>query len=660
MSVIARVVHFLCAWCGAAGGFAQYEIPAKEQFDKLNHKVVYNGSYNGIVNYMLSTNSWSGYEYGEQIGPTLESYVRMYETTKDKAYVVKFVNLALKAVGWRKANFRFNDLLYMDGQLLWPMAHFIHLVLIDDPDLGLFEVAVGVDLIDVPTSTIPVNELPAQASYTMQEIALWLLARSVESLDAIIDDHWDPDIGFEGATAVNLQGGFAGALLHLGHMAAASDSYSGLQSYLDRGARLAALLRSHVEIEDDCSCSNYSQPVLRSTTHNAYWWYHAGWEIDKRDCIFAWEACPPYTHFNQANLPKYQEFIEDISHAIPTLIIPFVSHRYTIYTNNSYPFSDAEMVRFRNTFTHHVWDATAGGFHNAVNGQDAPVYPSSYDGQFNVLRYNALAWMPLQQFDQTSGAAVGDPLYDIVMDFYVSEVYDSPTDLTGGFHYLGLAEVVAAQWEKECFDLTLFNRNLVYDQEFTAKALLTVDPAGEAGASFADPVIHEPRFTVVDQVQATFRAGSAVIFEPGFEAVLGSVVEAVIDPLGCELAYKSLAPPVAQRTEVDAMEEGLSPNEAVVESMAADGSLPPQPVDRLRMVPNPTTGRAFAFLQLQEHRTVTMTVHDATGRKVWSGQFGSLSSGEHHLPLGVLLPAGVYHCTVLLDNIPLSERLVVE
>ncbi|MCW5900259.1 MAG: hypothetical protein KIT10_13410 [Flavobacteriales bacterium] len=238
------------------GTHAQYDVPAKEMFDKLGHKAVYNGTYDGIVSYMLYTNPWSGYRYGEQVGPTLEGYIRLYETTQDKAYLIKFVNLALKAVAWRKANYRFNDLLYMDGQLLWPMAHFIHLVLIDDPNLATFEVSSNAGLIEVPASTIAVNELPFQSSYVFQEIATWLLARGVESLDAIIADEWDEDIGFKGAAAVNLQGGFAGALLHLGHMAAVNSSYSGLQSYLDRGARLAALFRSDMDIEDDCSCSS--------------------------------------------------------------------------------------------------------------------------------------------------------------------------------------------------------------------------------------------------------------------------------------------------------------------------------------------------------------------------------------------------------------------
>ena len=640
-------------------GYAQQNMPIKETFDKLSHKIVYNGTYDGIINYMLSTNAWSGYMYGENIGPTLEGYMRMYETTKDKAYLVKFTNLALRAIAWRKANYRFNNLLYMDGQLLWPMSHFIHLVLIDEPDLGSFEVASDADLIVVPASTIPVNALPLQPIYTLQGIATWLLTRCVESLDAIIANHWDQDLGFEGAAAVNMQGGFAGALLHLGHMATVNSSYSGLQSYLDRGARLAVLFRSHLSIEDNCSCSSYFYPVLRIGPHNSYWWYHAGWKVGLANCTFDTPACPPFVHFNQPDLNGYQEHVEDISHAIPALIIPFISHRYSLFTGGSYPFADTEMTRFRNTFTKRVWDASLGGFHNAVNGQDEPVYPPSYNGQFSILKYNALAWMPLQKFDEASGAASGSSAYDIVMNFYADEVHGSPTVLSGGFHYLGLAEVVAAQWERECFSLDLYNRELVYDQDFAAKKVLRVFPEGEAGASFADPVINEPRFTVKENIHSQFRAGSAVIFEPGFEAEHGSVVEALIDPLGCDLAYKA-AIPTYGRTEVTLHVDkhqgpvhDTLPDQAMELAKTRDG-------DALRISPNPSTGQAFAMVQLAEARAVEINILDGTGRVVWSSAPGQLPSGEHRLPLAPALARGIYQCLVVVDGTPLVERMVVE
>ena len=639
------------------GAHAQYDLPAKEMFDNLGHKVVYNGTYEGIVNYMLYTNPWSGYQYGEQVGPALEGYIRLYETTKDKAYLIKFVNLALKAVAWRKANYRFNDHLYMDGQLLWPIAHFIHLVLIDEPDIASFELANNEDLIQVPSSTVPVNELPFQSSYTLEEIANWLLERSVESLDAIIADEWDQDIGFEGAPAVNMQGGFAGALLHLGHMAVVNSTFSGLQSYFDRGARLAALFRSQVEIDDDCSCSSYDFPVLRSGTHNSYWWYHSGWYVGViPSCV---NQCPPFFHSDQPDLNTYQEYIEDISHAIPALIIPFMSHRYSVYTNGFYPFTDTELVRFRNTFTKHVWDANAGGFHNAVNGQDSPVYPPAYNGQFDLLHAIALAWMPLQRFDQAAGAAAGDQLYDVIMDYYSNEVHGQPTSLPGGFNYLGLAEVVAAQWERECFSLDLYNRELVYDQDFAAKKVLLVFPEGETGASFADPVINEPRFTVKENIHSQFRAGSAVIFEPGFEAEHGSVVEALIDPLGCDLAYKA-AIPTYGRTEVTLLADQHAEAEPEDLNNAAPEPSPASPGDALRLSPNPSAEQAHALITLGTPREVGITLIDGTGRTVWSMAPGQLPEGEHRLPLAAGLARGIYHCIAHLDGQAHHERLLVE
>jgi hypothetical protein len=642
----------------AQKGSAQFHAPAKEQFDKLGHKVLYNGVHAGIVNYMLNTNPWSGYQFGEQVGPTLEAYLRLYESSNDKAYLVKFVNLALLAIAWRREDYRFNDLLYMDGQLLWPIAHFIHLVLIDEPELGSFELVNHANVIDVPSSTISINQMSEQPGYTLNEIATWMLARSVESLDAIMADEWDQDIGFKGAAAVNMQGAFAGALLHLGHMSSANSSYSGLYSYLDKGARIAALFRSNVHIEDDCSCASYSQPALRTADHNSYWWFHAGWYFRRESsCV---SHCTPFFHFNQADLLTFQEFTEDISHAIPALIIPLTSHRYSLYTDGSYPFTNSELVRFRNTFTRHIWDAQEGGFHSAVNGQDSPISPSSNDDQFDLLKYSSLAWMPLHRFDATFGAASGGLVYNIIMDFYENEVYDSPTDLTGGFHYYGLAEVVAAQWEHECFSLDLYNRELVYDQDFAAKNVLRVFPAGEAGASFADPVIYEPRFTVNENIRSEFRAGSAVLFEPGFEAVRGSVVEAVIDPLGCDLAYKANLPIEYPRTEVrapEAREHTMMEQDAPV---AVEQTTERQMMDAFRLVPNPTSGETYAELHLSDQRNASLNIHDALGRQVWSGQFGTLVAGEHRHPVGIRLPAGVYHCTLSLDGVQHTQRLVVE
>lgn len=338
-----------------------------------------------------------------------------------------------------------------------------------------------------------------------------------------------------------------------------------------------------------------------------------------------------------------------------------MSHRYSLYTNGFYPFTDTEMVRFRNTFTKHVWDPTAGGFHTAVNGQDAPVYPPSYNGQFNVLRYNALAWMPLQHFDQASGAATGDQVYDIIMGFYESEVHGSPTDLTGGFHYLGLAEVVSAQWERECFSLTLFNRELVYDQDFAAKAVLTVDAFGEEGASFADPVIHVPRFTVHEGIRSQFRAGGAVAWEPGFEAVYGSVVEAVIDPLGCEMAYKALASGDMTTTYAGGEQRDGARAVPADDASAAGERKGLERKATMTLMPNPAAHEVTVRLTLPSEQRVRIELRDALGRRISGKDVGMLPEGVHDLllPLEGHSP-GPYSCTVHLDGGPLTRMLIVE
>lgn len=59
---------------------------------------MFNGTHTGILNYIESSNPLNGYAYGEQLGFVLESYLNMYKTTKDKAYLNKFINLSLTNV----------------------------------------------------------------------------------------------------------------------------------------------------------------------------------------------------------------------------------------------------------------------------------------------------------------------------------------------------------------------------------------------------------------------------------------------------------------------------------------------------------------------------------------------------------------------------------
>ena len=639
----------------------------KETWDYTAEKKPYSSTSVGLTDYALQVDPYATYGYGEALGFAEEGYVVMYEVTKDKAYLIHSLNQFLRAIAWRQENFRFNNSLYKDGVLLWAMAHWINVVL-SDPEI--YNSILDMDLVDQVTSTNPNNVLPYLSMSTYDDVARWLLARSVETLDAIIAAHWSHDLAFStygGLNGLNQEVGFAGALLHLGHLSALSSSFSGLASYLDKGARMAVLLKQSLHINDRCNCALFSGPILQfDAPSNSYWWYHAGWDVSTTGSCIG-DCAPPWflPYFDEPNAESYMEYLEDVSHAILSLQLPLVASRISLYTGGNYPFSDTEMVKFRNMFTKKIYAPDANGkFNNSVQGTIGPIFyeenqPSAYFAK-DFFRSQMFGYARLFRYDELPGVAAGATVYSILSEEYLEQGPQLTGSFTGGIHIYGLAEFVASHWEKECFSLDLYNRDLVYDQDFAAKNVLRVVPDGEAGASFADPVITEPRFTVNNGVRSTFRAGAAVVFEPGFEAVQGSVVEAVIDPLGCDLTYKSLDPPVGQRVVVKPVEESDPPSEAIVESITTEQVEPARLLDQLRLIPNPTASTASALLQIPEERAVLLIVHDAIGRKVWSGNFGTLPAGEHRLPLGLLPSTGFYYCTAWLDNVPLSERLIVE
>jgi hypothetical protein len=301
---------------------AQVPHPTKEQYDYLHSKQMIN-SYQGVVNHIYSNNPLSGYAYGESMGYMLESYLNMYETTGDKAYLIKFINETLRIMAWRNTTYRFSLVgsgnVYMDGLLLWPMAHFANLVLYQHSYLQ--SVVIPSNLVNIQTSTFSPNILPSQSVYTYGYIAHWLIQKQVETIDAVNTYHWigntkgykkESDDNFP--MEINMQAGFGGALLYLGQLSSNVSAYSGLNSYLTKGAALARLYKSNIYLPDKCNCIPqpyiYNEPLLRLESNNSYWWYHRGWRIVKRDCE---NFCFPYFHFNQPNYPEYVQFVEDIS-----------------------------------------------------------------------------------------------------------------------------------------------------------------------------------------------------------------------------------------------------------------------------------------------------------------------------------------------------------
>ncbi|MEZ4756918.1 MAG: hypothetical protein R2817_08835 [Flavobacteriales bacterium] len=646
---------------------AQFLLPVKEQSDHIVHKQLYNGTYIGLASYATDyVDTWSTYKYPEAVGQLQLGYMQMYRTTKDKAYLVKFINIALRAMAWRRENYLFTDgtiygsTLYKNGVLLWAFSDFIHLLSLEEPELQSSPLVET--LLIIPTSTIPENIIPVAARSTYGSVAQWLLARSRETLDHILASHWSEEEVLRGGDVIkglNQEAVFGSAMLNLGSIAASTGN-NDMLGYLEKGALMLRKFRNQGE-DDRCNCI-LGLPVLLNNTNNSYYWFHDGWSHSLRDGICFYIDCDGATGIanNERDLSSRHEFMEDISHGVYDMELPRLSNIYNIYTGGSEPFTDIDMIKFRNAFTTQIAVPYQGswGFCSGVYGCDALVGVDEGVG-FNYYRKDAMSWMFLHEWDDAIGAEPGPGVYEILTTFYSTDIFPNPIDITSGFTYWGVAQVVAAQWERECFSLDLYNRELVYDQDFAAKKVLRIFPEGETGASFADPVIYEPRFTVKENIHAQFRAGSAVIFEPGFEAEHGSVVEALIDPLGCDLAYKA-AIPTYGRTEVTLLADQHAEAEPEDLNNAAPELSQASLGDALRLSPNPSTEQTHALITLGTPREVAITLIDGTGRTVWSMAPGQLPEGEHRLPLAAGLARGIYHCIAHLDGEAHHERLVVE
>ena len=94
--------------------------------------------------------------------------------------------------------------------------------------------------------------------------------------------------------------------------------------------------------------------------------------------------------------------------------------------------------------------------------------------------------MPFYQFDY-NGTVKSTTTYDLILQT-MKNVWEggnpnNPNNPRSALDFLsssaiggyGFSQVVSAQWDKECVDLVLFNRNLNYNQDFHAKHNLTIN-----------------------------------------------------------------------------------------------------------------------------------------------------------------------------------------
>lgn len=523
-----RFVSLFAIYLTSLNAFSQLStLPTKERFDAFNTSKL------SIYNPCGLQPSEDGNVYGDGVAYILDALVQQYITTKDKGYLYRFVETSLCIMRNRHdlSSYgntpRWSDLMYHDGYIIGSLSRFVYLVRVEEPQL----------------LTTPVYQFSFIASNpfnipfaTFGQFTSWLGLRVNETLDwYLYGGYWDGNLGmleFPGdptAAHMNLQVGFARAFLFMGYSDPNFD-------YQQCSQTIASLFKSMVFFQDRCEVTSYNVPVLIPSSNNSYVWYTTGWKVPERDCFDGLLFVP---RFNEPHYSGYIEFLEDISHGAVDLFYALDCYHFQPGT----PFTQSDMIRFRNTFAKNIYDGN-GAFFNSVWGLDNPIYNTNCAPcPHNFLAIASMNYMPFHAFDGADNTSTAPDVYDIVIQYYAANIDSFSTLPVGydGLHNRGHAEVVAAQWERECVDLTLFNRNVVYNQDFWSKNILTIDPAAGPGASFADPIITTPEFTVESTVTSNIYAPQKVILKPGTKLKNGSHVRVFIQEDLCQPGGKRIA-----------------------------------------------------------------------------------------------------------------------
>src|ERR1051326_5662297 len=165
-----KIIFLIFILCNLVFAHAQQIYPIKESYDQALEPI-----YSGINYNNTSIAWWQGW------GWTLLSYLRMYETTHDKAYLNKFIKHSYGIQQRRNSDIwdgpMNNDdptIVLYTGQLLRPMAEFVYLVKNDN---ALYNT-------DLMTGLIPSTlSNPTQTILGYGDYANWLQARVIQSMD---------------------------------------------------------------------------------------------------------------------------------------------------------------------------------------------------------------------------------------------------------------------------------------------------------------------------------------------------------------------------------------------------------------------------------------------------------------------------------------------
>ena len=650
-----KTLFFVFACISIASHAQSYsDLQIKEHSDKL-----FESAYNNcLIDNQPCASTDLGNNLGDRIGDVLTSLLHLYRTTGDKAYLIKFINITIKAQakrndvcgdptwheGW--VNFADGTNVYRDGHTVAPMAEYVYMVKNDDA-LKSTPLPQSNNIITIPSE---LTSLTSANIATYGAFAQWLGTRVEETIDYFLNNgYWSDTEGLKHdngvepppvhgrPVAINQQAGFATALLYMG-LTGNGNPLSKYYQYRVRASLVAAKYMGSLSFYDYKYCQTFSESVMKLYPDNSYWWYDNTWEIPVKsdfECCFIF---PLFVCVNQYDsYDRYTEYIEDISYAISTLKFPLA-----VYKNYSGLFSLDDMIKWRNTFTKRIFNGYSGNtptFNQSVIGSG-----QIYVGYLTQRKNYSLAYMPFYQFDDDVNET--PYAYYIIMDFYKNDFRNqsftsfSPSCSAGGLQgnqYYGLAEVVAAQWDKECANLTLYNRDVVYDQEFFVKNTLTIAPQQTTDAYYTPQPFAEPqtftdggaqdRFIIEPNTTVNLKAGEQIVLKKGFHAKAKSNFHAYLDPalktecqdgvLRLMSSTQNTTPsdPVVLQTTTPASKKNPEKELKEEESISNNGN-------KNIISPNPSSG---IFTLMSNHAVQSVEVRDMLGNIVYRQAINSTS-----------------------------------
>jgi hypothetical protein len=457
----------------------------------------------------------------------------MYQATNDKSYLNKFVEHSFNIMQ-RKGTADIWDAQMSDpdpdimnptivlytGPMLRPMAEYIYIV---KNNTSLYNT-------DLTPGIVP-HVIDSHTILGYGDYANWLQEKVITAQNRINNDYWINDEKCFSKYKISacerscIDAGCIGASCIFCHCPDPIEINFN-SSYAATMFFIGAIDPSHLDYRHKAEMivSYFKARVTEYTPNQSYTWFHDNSPIR-----------------------------EDVAHGVMDLQIPEVARQ--LYGNTYY--TSGAMTNFSHTFTRNIWDPNVPQFHNNVFGMDTecsgdqvicggtiPVNgtPNFY-GPGEVL-----GWMSLQEFDDepapndmyTVLTTQGSKLLEDDASAFLPTGYCAVTHvLSGGISVFGLSDVVKAQWSRECVNLTLYNRDLTYSQDFDVKNTLRIAPEqidtqhilGQN--SFAEPIVTYDKFIIEPSVISNMTAGESIELHPGFEAHLGATLTAFINPSSC-------------------------------------------------------------------------------------------------------------------------------